>query len=117
MVEGFDKKISKLNGKKILITGADGMLGSSFEEIIKKYIQNCDITSTSKKEMDVTDSKEVLSYVESKMDIIIHCAAKVNADFCEKYPKESFREIVSGTNNIISLAQKTNAKLFYPQSF
>ena len=49
MVEGFDKKISKLNGKKILITGADGMLGSSYEEIIKKYIQNCDITSTSKK--------------------------------------------------------------------
>ena len=61
MVEGFDKKISKLNGKKILITGADGMLGSSFEEIIKKYIQNCDLTSTSKKEMDVTDMKEVLS--------------------------------------------------------
>jgi len=117
MVEGFDKKISKLNGKKILITGADGMLGSSFEEIIKKYIQNCDITSTSKKEMDVTDMKEVLSYAENKIDIIIHCAAKVNADFCEKYPKESFREIVSGTNNIISLAQKTNAKLFYPQSF
>ena len=64
MVEGFDKKISKLNGKKILITGADGMLGSSFEEIIKKYIQNCDITSISKKEMDVTDMKEVLSYAE-----------------------------------------------------
>ena len=82
MVEGFDKKISKLNGKKLLITGADGMLGSSFEEIIKKHIQNCDIISTSKKEMDVTDTKEVLSYVESKMDIIIHCAAKVNADFC-----------------------------------
>ena len=49
MVEGFDKKISKLNGKKILITGADGMLGSSFEELIKKYIHNCDIILTSKK--------------------------------------------------------------------
>ena len=36
MERDFDKKILKLNGKKILITGTDGMLGSSFEEIIKK---------------------------------------------------------------------------------
>ena len=71
----LNKKISVLNKKTILLTGAKGMLGASFEDIIKKVSPDCKLISTSKKQMDITDKEEVLSYGDSQIDIIIHCAS------------------------------------------
>ena len=113
----LNKKISVLNKKTILLTGAKGMLGASFEDIIKKVSPDCKLISTSKKQMDITDKEEVLSYGDSQIDIIIHCAAKVDAEFCENNPQESSKRIIKATNNIVNLSSKTNAKIFYPQSF
>ena len=113
----LNKKISVLNKKTVLLTGAKGMLGTSFENIIKKEIPDCKLISTSREQMDITNEEQVLSYGDTQIDIIIHCAAKVDAEFCENNPEESSKRIIKATNNIISLAAKTNAKIFYPQSF
>jgi len=113
----FNDRISTLNDKSILLTGANGMLGRSFKDIIKREIPDCELISTSKEQFDVTNEDQVLTYTDASIDIIIHCAAKVDAEFCEKNTQESFKEIVEGTNNVINLSIKKNAKLFYPQSF
>tara|TARA_B100000029_G_scaffold182591_1_gene180203 strand:+ start:8273 stop:9223 length:951 start_codon:yes stop_codon:yes gene_type:complete len=113
----LSEKISVLNKKTILLTGAKGMLGGSFEDIIRRESPDCKLISTSTEQMDITDEEQVLSYANTHIDIIIHCAAKVDAEFCENNPQESSKRIVKGTNNIIKLSSKTNAKIFYPQSF
>ena len=113
----LNEKFSVFNKKTILLTGAKGMLGTSFEDIIEKVSPDCKLISMSKKQMDITNKEEVLSHRDTQIDIIIHCAAKVDAEFCENNPQESSKRIIKATNNIISLASKTNAKIFYPQSF
>ena len=45
----LNEKFSVLNKKTILLTGAKGMLGTSFEGIIKKVSPDCKLISTSKK--------------------------------------------------------------------
>tara|TARA_B110000014_G_C20100264_1_gene577426 strand:- start:41 stop:970 length:930 start_codon:yes stop_codon:yes gene_type:complete len=113
----FNEKFSVFNKKTILLTGTKGMLGASFEDIIKKESPDCKLISTSREQMDITDEEQVLSYADTQIDIIIHCAAKVDAEFCENNPQESSKRIIRGTDNIVNLASKTNAKIFYPQSF
>jgi|SaaInlV_165m_DNA_1040744.scaffolds.fasta_scaffold01202_10 dTDP-4-dehydrorhamnose reductase len=114
------KNLLKLSGKKFLINGGEGMLGIAFDEMLKKYVPNCQIIKCTKKELDVTNLEQVLSYDNKKLDFIIHCASISSltpVEYCEEHPDESYKVYVQGINNIIELAKKTNSKLFYPQSF
>ena len=114
------KDLSKLSGKKFLINGGEGMLGIAFYEMLTEYVPNCEIIRCTKKELDVTNLNQVLSYDNEKFDYIIHCASISSltpVDYCEEHPDESYKVYVEGINNIIELAKKTNAKLLYPQSF
>ena len=56
-------------------------------------------------------------YVDLKPDFIIHCAALVNADLCEKDKNKGKSNILNGTKNVINFAKINNSKIFYPQSF
>ena len=113
----LENTISKLSGKKILITGAGGMLGTAFKETLENYVPDCKILALTKENLDVTDREQVLTYVNEKPNYILHCAGKVNADYCEEHQNESYEIIVKGTSNVIELAKLTRSKLLYPQSF
>ena len=98
--------------KKILVTGANGMLGQdlcpiledSGYEVIETDINNLDITNP-----EMTDN--VLS--EHKPDIVIHCAAYTNVDKAEE-DLNSARLINSkGTENIARACAKIDATLVY----
>lgn len=106
---------NKLKGKKILVTGAGGMLGNEFKKLLEE--RGSTVLAFSKRELDVTDREAVLGCCSDKLDYIIHCAAKVHADFCEENPEVCEKIQIEGTRNIIDLARKTGAKIFYPQSF
>jgi dTDP-4-dehydrorhamnose reductase len=106
-----------MHRKKILITGAKGMLGNSFRNLIKSKYPDYLIDDRSKAELNVTDLTQVLSLAPNKYDYIIHCAALVNADFCEQNEMQSFNSIVVGTRNITALATRIKAKILFPQSF
>ncbi len=109
--------LKNLSGKKFLITGYDGMLGSSFLSQLKKYIENPKVYYFNKSNLDVTNTNSFVKYKDLKPDFIIHCAALVNADFCEKNKEDGIANILEGTKNIMNFAKINNSKVFYPQSF
>jgi dTDP-4-dehydrorhamnose reductase len=116
-MNNLTKILSKLAHKKVLITGADGMLGKAFRETLATYVSNCDIIAPSKSELDVTSNDKVFSFITHYIDYILHCAAESCVDCCEEDPQKSYEIIVKGTSNVIQLAKIKKSKLFFPQSF
>lgn len=86
---------------KILVTGANGMLGQDLcsklcdvdfiDEVVETDIENLDITN----ELQV---KKVIT--EQKPDIVIHCAAYTNVDKSEEERELAKKINVNGTENI-----------------
>jgi dTDP-4-dehydrorhamnose reductase len=105
-----------LAGKTIVITGAGGMLGRAFAEAAADHPQ-ARIIALARTELDVTDRRGVMGLAETSPDVVIHCAADVNADRCEANPDACRAVQVGGTRNVIDLCRRTGAVLMYPQSF
>ncbi|SCC71973.1 sugar nucleotide-binding protein [Acinetobacter albensis] len=112
------------NKIKILITGADGYLGSliSLELAKLDYIS---LIRTSRKEktengfikLDVRCEKESDDVISSTIpDIIIHTAALSNILTCEKNPKEAYRTNTLGCYNLAKSANKLGIKIIYLSS-
>ncbi len=67
--------------KKVLLIGADGMLGGELRERLEK---NYDVTGTTLQTLDICDKEAVLAKAkEVKPYFIINCAAYTNVDGCE----------------------------------
>ena len=94
--------LKNLSGKKFLITGGDGMLGSSFLHQLKINVKNPEIYCFNRSKLDVSDSLSFEKYKNLKPDFIIHCASLVNADLCEKDKKKGRLNILEGTKNVIN---------------
>jgi dTDP-4-dehydrorhamnose reductase len=109
--------ISSLGGKKILITGAGGMLGKAFVNQINKYIPDPRVLALSRNQLDVCNDDHLKKIEAENPDIIIHSACLVNADMCEIQPDVARNIIVSGTKNISLIAQNCGSQIIYPQSF
>lgn len=67
--------------KKVLLIGADGMLGGELRERLEKKYE---VTGTTLQTLDITDRDAVLAKAsEVKPYYIINCAAYTNVDGCE----------------------------------
>ncbi len=97
--------------KKVLLIGADGMLGGELEErLTKKYL----VHGTTLKTMDITDKDQVMAKAkEVEPYFIINCAAFTNVDACEV--KEDLAMAVNGDAlaNIAEAAKAVNATLIH----
>jgi dTDP-4-dehydrorhamnose reductase len=68
--------------KKILITGSNGQLGSSFKKIAKDY--DFDFTFTDVNELDITNEKAIDSFLKDKdFSFLVNCAAYTAVDKAE----------------------------------
>ncbi len=68
--------------KKILIIGANGLLGSETTVFFRKYKYN--VVTVDKTELDITDIVQVKKFLQNhKPDALINCAAFTNVDACE----------------------------------
>jgi dTDP-4-dehydrorhamnose reductase len=108
--------LNNLQDKKIIITGADGMLGRAFEECLVSKAPSANVSCFSRSRLDVTDKNSVLNLTSLDPDIIIHCAGLTNADECTRNPDLAYNVHYKGTKNIIELAQNNSALVIYPQS-
>ena len=68
---------------KILVTGANGMLA---KEVKEKFAKGNEIIATDVSELDITNEKAVMEYVENtKPEYIINCAAYTAVDKASRY--------------------------------
>jgi dTDP-4-dehydrorhamnose reductase len=109
--------LESLEGKSFLITGGQGNLGSAFAEAIRANIPHSLICNPGKAELDVSDVNSFASLNGYSPDYVIHCAVKLDADFCESNPEAARKIIVDGAQNVIDYSASEGAQLFYPQSF
>jgi len=94
----------------ILVTGANGMVGSYFQEVFKDenlYLTDIDT-------LDVRDPKMVMDTIASKQpELVIHLAAETDVDKCEVEVDHAFKTNTIGTQNVTLACQKFDIELVY----
>ncbi len=107
---------------KVGITGASGMLGTALIDILAGQHE---VFSTARSQgieekhtqwecFDLTDLRQLDDWLtEVKPDVIVHCAAIVNVDECEKNKKSSIQLHVDTTEVIANYLDKNNGQLVY----
>ena len=97
--------------KKVLLIGADGMLGGELRERLEKIY---DVTGTTIQTLDICDKAAVEAKVnEVNPYFIINCAAYTNVDGCET--NEDLAKAVNGTavGNIAEAAKNVGATFIH----
>lgn len=98
--------MERLSNSSILITGAHGQLGSE----LTKLLEGSQVTKlylTDINQLDITNEKQVLQYVnEKEIDIIINCAAY---NFVEKAEQEQPLAMAINHNAVAHLAKAAKA--------
>jgi len=101
-----------LKNKKILVTGANGQLGSAIFTIFKQH--NMNVVGTDRSIMDITNQKQVFEVINQiKPQVIIHCAAYTAVDKAEEDKLNCYKSNVDGTRNIALIAKELNIELIY----
>lgn len=97
---------------KVLVTGANGMLGQDLCPILEK--EGYEVIKTDIQDMDITKGIEVEKVISNNNpDVVIHCAAYTNVDKAED-DIESARFINStGTENIAKICAQKDITLVY----
>jgi len=117
------EKDKSRKARKILVTGASGMLGVDLCcELADAYdVIGLDAVAPRNGECgrdfipcDITDrDKTVESIVKAKPNLVIHAAAWTDVDECEKDPDKAKRINVDGVSNVASAASKLDIPLIY----
>jgi len=98
---------------KVLITGANGILGKA---LIRKF-NHYEILACDKNQLDITNRKLVSNFFEkNNINIVIHAAALTNVDECEQKPDLSYQVNTTGTQNLVSACIGKNIKFVYISS-
>jgi len=91
---------------KILITGANGQLGITLQDVLKDH----QLILTDREELDITNANAVNSFVgEKKPDVIINAAAYTAVDKAEEEIDTATKINVDGAKNLAIAAKKINA--------
>ncbi|OWT33809.1 dTDP-4-dehydrorhamnose reductase [Methanobrevibacter sp. 87.7] len=95
---------------RILVTGANGMLGTDLCEILKDE----DLIAASHKDLDITDLEMVKSKFNEYMpDVIINCAAMTNVDACETEKDLAYSLNAEGPKNLALATKEIDGTLIH----
>jgi dTDP-4-dehydrorhamnose reductase len=101
-----------LSHKRILVTGANGQLGSAIVSVFK--LHKVDVIGTDRSMMDITNQQQVFEVVKQlKPQVIIHCAAYTAVDQAEDDKETCYRVNVDGTRNLALIAKALNIEFIY----
>ena len=97
---------------KVLVTGANGMLGQDLCPILER--NGYDVFRTNSKIMDITDYEAVCRVIsENKPDIVVHCAAYTNVDKAEEDFETAKLVNSTGTENLAKVCAQKDITLVY----
>jgi dTDP-4-dehydrorhamnose reductase len=94
---------------RILVSGAAGMVGSAVKEVFKHH----DLLLTDIKEMDVRDYDIVMSYADTKPNLILHLAAETNLEVCKSDPGNAYLTNHTGTVHMRLLSEMLDIPVVY----
>ena len=97
---------------KVLVTGANGMLGQDLCPILED--EEFDVIESDIDDLDITNKDSVdFCLRENKPDYVIHCAAYTNVDKAEEDKENAFKINYEGTKNIAKICNELGITLIY----
>lgn len=98
-----------MTGKKVLVTGAAGLLG---RQIVRLFSRDCELRATDREECDVTSIVEVRREIGSfRPDLVLHCAAFTAVDRAETEREAAFLLNGTGTRNVARACRERGSLL------
>lgn len=97
---------------KILVTGADGMLG---QDVVKVSLAaGHEVRGLGRTDLDVTDPERVRDRLEiDRPDVVVNCAAWTDVDGAEDEPEAADSVNGEGAGNIAEAAASVDARVLY----
>jgi dTDP-4-dehydrorhamnose reductase len=105
---------------KYFVIGASGLVGSNLLSYLRSigveargsHLQFATEETVFFNPMEL-DHPSKFSIADFKPDVIVHCGALTNVDYCETHEEESFQKTVVSAQNIALLCQQLGCKLVY----
>lgn len=89
---------------RVIITGAEGMVGNYADFGIK----------TNRRSLDVTDLKDVMTFFKKNSpSAVVHLAAETDVERCERDPEQAYLINSVGSYNVASAAKEFGVKIVY----
>lgn len=98
---------------KILVTGANGQLGSEIKQASNNYSEY-KFYFTSRKELDISNPIDIENYIKNNnISIIINCAAYTAVDLAEQEKEQANSINNIAVKNLANISKKYNIKLVH----
>ena len=99
---------------KVLVTGANGQLGSTIKELYSTNQDNIQFTFTTKAELDISNKNEIKKFFsKNNFDYCINCAAFTNVEQAEKTPEIAFKINAKAVKHLAKICKVTNTVLIH----
>ncbi|TXG37163.1 dTDP-4-dehydrorhamnose reductase [Seonamhaeicola maritimus] len=99
---------------KVLVTGADGQLGKTFQDLAPKYKELIDFYFVSKEELDISKTDNLKKdFNSNEFDYCINCAAYTNVEQAEKTPDIAYKINAESVKNLAQVCKNYNVILVH----
>ena len=100
--------------KRVLVTGANGQLGKTINELFSKNEDNLKFTFATRAELDITKEANLkVFFRNNKFDYCINCAAYTNVEQAEKTPKTAYKVNAEGVKYLAEACKETDTVLIH----